>query len=64
MKRYIVSVGRAVNMQASKTGIKYVFDGRCDNPEKVIEQYKKHPEWYGKGIRIKDSLTNEVVFER
>ena len=58
MKRYVVSVGRAVNTQASKTGIKYVFDTRTDDPEEWIRKNGKY--YQREGFRIKDSLTNEI----
>ena len=58
MKRYIVSTGRRVNTQASKTGIKYIFDTRTDDPEEWI---RKNGKYYQRdGFRIKDSLTNEI----
>lgn len=60
MKRYLVSVGDAVNERASKTGIKFRFYLRTDNPEVFIEKNVGRFEY---GFRIKDSQTGEIIYK-
>ena len=60
MKRYLVSEPREVNEGASKTGIKYVFITRIDDPEKFIKERSKY---YTHGFRIKDSQTGEIIYK-
>ena len=57
-KRYIVSVGQEVNSHASKTGIKFIFQTRTDDPDEWIRENSK---WH-ESFRIKDSLTNTIYF--
>ena len=57
-KRYVVSVGRRVNSHASKTGVKYYYQCRTDDPDTWIKKNEKWDEF----IRIKDSLTNEIYY--
>lgn len=61
MKRYSISYPSFVNEHASKTGVKFYYRGRTDNPEEVIERYKNSP--IDMGLRIVDSLTKEVIFD-
>lgn len=61
MKRYVVSIAERVNEKASKSGVKFCFVGRTDNPEARIESFKD--EKAEKGLRITDSVTKQVIFE-
>ena len=61
MKRYSISYPCFVNEHASKSGIKFYYSGRTDNPEEQIERYKNSKN--DMGLRIVDSLTKKVVFE-
>lgn len=60
MKRYSVSYAREVNTQAAKSGIKFQYVERTDNPEEVIKGYRESKTIFG--IQIKDSKTKEIVF--
>ena len=60
MKRYSVSYGRTVNEHYSKTGVRYHYWGRTDNPEKFIEENKgKHEH----GFQIRDSKSGEIIYK-
>jgi hypothetical protein len=60
MKRYSISYPYEVNEQASKSGIKFQYRDRTDNPEDVIERYKNSR--IDRGLQIKDSVTKEIIF--
>lgn len=60
MKRYSVSYGVEVNERASKTGIKYRYWGRTDDPEKFIERNKGQHEH---GFQITDSITKKIIYK-
>lgn len=60
MKRYLVSVGEEVNERASKTGIKFRFYVRTDDPELFV---KKNTGRFDHGFRIKDNQTGEIIYQ-
>jgi hypothetical protein len=59
MKRYSVSYGRVVNKQASKTGIKYQYWGRIDDPDKFIKEHTGKDQF---GFQIRDSQTGKIIY--
>lgn len=61
MKRYKVNVAYRVHADFSKSGYKWTYRGRTDDPQKWIEEYKKG--WTGDGLRITDTETDAVIFE-
>lgn len=60
MKRYSVSVGMKVNAQASKTGTKFQYWGRTDDPEGFI---KRNSGTWEDGFQIKDSQTGKIIYK-
>lgn len=74
MKRYKINTGANVNKHASKTGIKWEYAGKVDNYDKRVEAFERNIEWYRElkesgcatmmGLRVTDTETNEVVYEK
>lgn len=60
MKRYAISIGRRVNEHYSKTGLRYQYWERTDDPEKYI---KEHTGKLEHGFQIKDSQTGKIVYK-
>lgn len=77
MKRYSVSYMRVVGRHSSKTGLRFSYEGRTDNPQEAIDFFESHPlearkkEFQGReyidawfiGLKIVDSKTKEVVYQ-
>lgn len=74
MKRYKINNAEEVNTKASATGIKWRFGGSVDDYSETVNRFENNIEWYKMkkanghttqlGLRITDTETNTVVYER
>lgn len=74
MKTYKINYAEPVNTHCSKNGIKWRYGGKKTNLEEIIKEFEDSIEWRSSmkakgysitfGMRITDTETNEIIYER